>query len=276
MSRSRVLLVPVVLASLVAPAQAGIFSRGKPKANPAERVPELLIQLKTDPDESKRAAAAEELRQYDPNAYPEIMTTLMDALAKDMGTSVRSEAATSLGKLRPISQQAGFALEQATANDGSMRVRMAARQALWQYHLVGYRSGKPVEMPARPAEPAVSAPPGPSTPAAAMARTSKRVATGPFRETPEPPLAEPLPAQPAPTVASTPAPPQRVPSPAALVPVNTPKTTAPPAVPASGRKPAKGAGQPVPPNPAEQPPAAQPKPVASPPTAKGDGPELPF
>src|SRR3954451_6086353 len=98
----RSLLVPVVLASLAAPAPAGIFSRSKPKANPAERVPELLIQLKTSPDEARRAAAAEELRQYDPKAYPEIMTALVDALTKDAGTTVRSEAATSLGKLRPI------------------------------------------------------------------------------------------------------------------------------------------------------------------------------
>src|SRR5213078_4587461 len=113
-------------------------------------------------------------------------------------TAVRSEAATSLGKLRPVSQQAGYALEQATANDTSMRVRMAARQALWQYHLVGFRSGKPAEMPAKPADPVVSAPPGPSTPAP---RTAARLATGPFRETPEPPLAE---SPPAPAVTAAP------------------------------------------------------------------------
>src|SRR5437870_975200 len=106
MSRTRALLVPLVVVTLATPASAGIFSRGKPKANPAERVPELLIQLKTDKDEAKRTAAAEELRQYDPKSYPEIMTTLADALAKDASPAVRSEVATSIGKLRPISQQA--------------------------------------------------------------------------------------------------------------------------------------------------------------------------
>src|SRR5436190_13190718 len=160
MARTRPLFVSLVLLSLASPAPAGIFSRSKPKANPAERVPELLIQLKTDKDEAKRAAAAEELRQFDPKAYPEIMATLIDALAKDASPAVRSEVATSIGKLRPISQQAGYALEQATANDGSMRVRMSARQALWQYHLIGYRSGKPTEMAAPPATPVVAAPPG--------------------------------------------------------------------------------------------------------------------
>src|SRR5439155_20092172 len=173
MSRTRALLVSFLLLTLASPAPAGIFGRGKPKANPAERVPELLIQLKTDKDEAKRTAAAEELRQYDPKSYPEIMTTLADALAKDASPAVRSEVATSIGKLRPISQQAGYALEQATANDGSMRVRMSARQALWQYHLVGYRSGKPTEMPAAPAAPAVSAPPCPSTPAGMATRVNQ-------------------------------------------------------------------------------------------------------
>src|SRR5437764_142734 len=128
MTWSRILLVPLALVCLVESAPAGgIFTRGKPKTNPAERVPELLIQLKTDKDEARRTAAAEELRQYDPKAFPEIMTALADALAKDMGASVRSEAATSLGKLRPVSQQAGYALEQAVGNDASVRVRLAAR-----------------------------------------------------------------------------------------------------------------------------------------------------
>src|SRR5947207_9375688 len=194
MSRTRALLVSFLLLSLASPAPAGIFGRGKPKANPAERVPELLIQLKTDKDEAKRAAAAEELRQYDPKAFPEILATLIDVLAKDASPGVRSEAATSIGKLRPISQQAGYALEQATANDASMRVRMSARQSLWQYHLVGYRSGKPAEMPAQPpADGMVASRPGPSTPANMSTRVTQRIATGAFRETPEPPLAEPVP-----------------------------------------------------------------------------------
>src|SRR5262245_22958723 len=130
--------------SLSAPASAGIFSR-KPKGNPAEQVPTLIMQLKTDKEDSRRANAAEQLRNHDPKAFPEIMTVLVDALIKDTSASVRAESASTIAKLRPISQQAGFALEQAASNDPAMRVRMAARQALWQYHLVGYRSGKPDE-----------------------------------------------------------------------------------------------------------------------------------
>jgi len=207
MTWSRVLLVPLVVAAIASPAPAGLFSR-KTKPNPAERVPELLIQLKTGTDEAQRTAAAEELRQYDPKAFPEIVTGLIDALGKDASPAVRSEAAASLGRLRPIAQQTGYALEQAQNNDASVRVRLAARQSLWQYHLVGYRGGK-TDMPAgnAAADPSVSAPPGPSTPAQPTSRSrpaSRPPAPG--RESPEPPLATPptslAPLPPAPPVGS--------------------------------------------------------------------------
>src|SRR5215204_5365035 len=133
MSWSRVLLVPLVVATVAPAAPAGIFSR-KPKSNAAARVPELLLQLQSAQDEGQRAGAAEELRQYDAKESPRVVPALIDALGRDASPSVRAEAATTLGKLRPISQQAGYALEQAQNNDAVMRVRMAARQALWQYH----------------------------------------------------------------------------------------------------------------------------------------------
>jgi hypothetical protein len=251
----RALLVPLVLASVVTPAPAGLFSR-KPKADPAERVPELLIQLKTSPDESVRSAAAEELRQYDPKSFPEIMTGLIDVLGRDTSPAVRSEAAASLGRLRPISQQAGYALEQAQTNDGSMRVRLSARQSLWQYHLVGYRSGKVPENPANAnkADATVSAPPGPSTPAAAMPRSpSPRGTPNHARETPEPPLAVP----PAAVPVSRP----KTPAPAQLVPVNPPKLQPAPSTPPPG----KSAPAVPPPPPHKQ----------APTTPGGDGPPLP-
>ena len=40
-------------------ASAGIFSR-KPKVDPAEQVPSLIMQLKTDKDEGKRATAEDQ------------------------------------------------------------------------------------------------------------------------------------------------------------------------------------------------------------------------
>src|SRR4051812_42376229 len=114
MRRGHGLLVVVVALGLGGHARAaglglGLFSK-KTKAEPAEQVPTLIMQLKTDKDEAKRAAAAEELRQFDAKAFPEIMTVLTDALIKDASPAVRSESASSIAKLRPINQQAGFAL----------------------------------------------------------------------------------------------------------------------------------------------------------------------
>jgi hypothetical protein len=135
-------LVPlIVLPALAGPSYAGIiFGKKNKKPTPAERVPELLAQVKSDGDESKRAAAAQELRQYDPGQFPMIVPVLVDVMLTDSKPIVRAEAAQSLGKIRPITQQAGLALEQALANDSSMRVRLQARSSLLQYHWSGYRS----------------------------------------------------------------------------------------------------------------------------------------
>ena len=55
----------VVSATLVRPAAAGILFGRPAKANPAERVPQLLAIVKTDADERKRESAAKELRDFD-------------------------------------------------------------------------------------------------------------------------------------------------------------------------------------------------------------------
>jgi hypothetical protein len=185
MRKAHWLFAVAVMLSVVsrAPAGFGIFSR-KPKIDPAEHVPALIMQLKTDKDESKRTTAAEELRNFDPKAFPEMMTVLADALLKDSSAGVRAEAASTIAKLRPINQQAGYALEQAAANDPSMRVRMAARQSLWQYNLLGYRSSKP------PAE-AIAAPTPPVAPVASKPHVSAKNPRG-AKESPEPPLADGL------------------------------------------------------------------------------------
>jgi hypothetical protein len=98
------------------------------------------MTLKSGQDESKRAAAATELREYDVAAHPDIVPVLIDAMLNDTKVSVRSDAAESLGKIRPISQEAGWALEQALAKDSSMRVRLQARASLLSYHWSGYHS----------------------------------------------------------------------------------------------------------------------------------------
>ncbi len=75
------------------------------------------------------------------------------------------DAITSLAKLRPVSQQAGAAIEQAT-HDDSVRVRLQARTLLWQYHLAGYHGGKTPEVgtprtPVYTQEPPLAAQPQP-------------------------------------------------------------------------------------------------------------------
>jgi hypothetical protein len=134
------LFVGFMLAGATATARAGIFSKHA-KIDPAERVPTLIATLRGEQDERKRTAAAEELRQYDPSLFPEIIPTLADAAQRDPKSSVRLEAIQTLAKLRPVSQRAGLALEQAT-HDESVRVRFQARTLLWQYHMAGYRGGK--------------------------------------------------------------------------------------------------------------------------------------
>lgn len=138
----RFLLVCLLQLSVSWPASAGIFFNRQPKVNPEQRVQELIVILKTDTNEGKRASAAGELRQFETKTFPFIVPILIDALQTDPKAGVRVEAAESLGKIRPISQEAGRALEQALAKDASMRVRLTARTSLWQYQLGGYRSGK--------------------------------------------------------------------------------------------------------------------------------------
>jgi hypothetical protein len=138
----RWLLPVVVLATLTClplSTEAGLFKKPS-KPNPAERVPELIGIVKTDKDERKREAAAEELKQYDPAAFPDIVMVLADVVLTDASSSVRAEAVDSLAHLRPVTQQAGLALEQVLAKDSSMKVRMQARYSLLQMHWAGYHS----------------------------------------------------------------------------------------------------------------------------------------
>jgi hypothetical protein len=233
LTRSRCLPAAIVLAGLLSPVQAHAFDfhlfGKKAKNDPAERVPALILQLRTDPDEAKRQAAAEELRQYDPKVFPEMMQALADALLKDASAGVRAEAATTIGKLRPVSQAAGYALEQAKANDASWRVRLAAQNSLLQYHLVGYRSGKHPENAPATGDPVTTQANRLPSPQPAPQPVVK-VPRGARNESPEPPLAS------APADGSRPMPPSRpVPqqptSPyPTLTPVSAPKLLTPPAI----------------------------------------------
>jgi hypothetical protein len=137
MKRMQGLLVLFALPALAVPTQAQLFFK-KARPTPAQRVPELILVLKTESDERKRAGAAEELREYDAKAFSEIVPVLADVLHNDKNAHVRLEALNSLSRLRPVSQPAGLALEHAAANDESLRVRLQAKSALLKYHMAGY------------------------------------------------------------------------------------------------------------------------------------------
>jgi hypothetical protein len=160
------ILFIVLLATTISPAEGGIFGR-RAKPKPAVRVPELVGMVKADADDRKRASAAEELREYDAKTFPEIIPTLIDVLQTDATWGVRLEAAQSLGRMRPVSQAAGQALERAAAHDESLRVRIQARYSLTMYQLSGYRNtGGSKETPAPTKAPTTDEPPlydGPDT-----------------------------------------------------------------------------------------------------------------
>lgn len=180
------------------PGSAGVFFQRGPKPNPAERVPQLIVTLRTDLDDRKREAAARELRDFDPTAFPDLVPALIDALLTDPKTSVRIEAAQSLGKLRPVNPRVGLALEQAAGNDSSIRVRLQCRATLMHYRLAGYSTKGKIEEKTTPiATPAAVGPamPLPHKPVIVPIVPNTR---GPetLPETPPPPLADPLPAAP--------------------------------------------------------------------------------
>jgi hypothetical protein len=146
--RTRLFVLLVLIPVLTPSVHAGIlFGRKKDKPDPKQRVPELVMILKSDKDSDKRSHAAVELRTYDPAQFPEIIPALIEAVQNDPKPGVRVEAVQSLGKLRPVSQVVGEALEQALAKDSSMRVRLQARSTLLQYHWAGYHSGKKSDVP---------------------------------------------------------------------------------------------------------------------------------
>lgn len=126
---------------------------------PDESKIHLLIEtLKHDPDEAKRAGAAGELRSIDSSTHPEAMEALIEAAKNDKKPGVRAEAVSSLSRIRGGQDLVGPVLEEALANDGSMRVRLQARSALMGLYLSGYRptSGRPATI--KPEEEAI--PPG--------------------------------------------------------------------------------------------------------------------
>jgi hypothetical protein len=209
MKTLRGLLVLLVLPACTVPAQAQLFFK-KSRPTPAQRVPELILTLKTETNERKRAQAAEELREYDPKTYTEIVPVLIDVLHNDKNSNVRMEALNSLSRIRPVSPAAGQAIEHAANSDDSVRVKLQAKSALLKYHLAGY-SAPPKNQPSvyQPtsqepplAEPPAALPaatPAPAVPAAAFPPAAPAVAPAPVAsQLPKATPAAPAPAATAP------------------------------------------------------------------------------
>jgi hypothetical protein len=169
MNRFRLYFILIIVPAAALPAQGGLFSKkprpaSPPASNTETRVPDLLFAVKMDPDEGKRTAAIAELRQYDSGTFPDIIPILVDVMQNDTKPAVRREAAHALGRLRPLSQPAGLALQQAAAKDPSLRVRIQAWSSFKLYQFSGFSS--------RPKEPATAkapARPGSGEPAPADA-----------------------------------------------------------------------------------------------------------
>jgi len=152
------ILVLSILLIAGAPSHAQLVFSKKPKANPSQRVPELILTVKTDADEKKRANAAEELRDYDSVTFAEIVPVLVDVLKNDKKQTVRLEALNSLTKIRPVTTLAGQAIEKASADDENWRVRWQAKAAMPKYHLAGYSSKKADPKGAGTGEPPIADP----------------------------------------------------------------------------------------------------------------------
>lgn len=111
---------------------------GDKKAMTPERVGQLLTILRSDLNEDNRTHAAEELGRVDASRYPEIIPLLIETLRTDPKPAVRAEVVDSLAKIRPLTKEAGKALESAK-EDGSFKVRWHARNAARTYHNAGYQ-----------------------------------------------------------------------------------------------------------------------------------------
>jgi hypothetical protein len=208
-------LVAVLFVAVNLQASASFPFGKKTKTDPVKRLPELVVQVQTDQDERKRANAAEELRHFDPQQFPDLVPLLIEVLKNDAKPTVRLEALQSLSKIRPTTQEARQAMDKAAASDTSLRVRLQARTSLMFYSVSAPAPKKneqgPVLTPVRPNDPPVVA--NPKKGPAPMIRTPAPALKSAPRSTKEPPLAQP--AQPS----------NRPPQ---LVPTNPPQLETPP------------------------------------------------
>lgn len=155
----------------------GIFrKKAKENEESPQKSKQLLETLRNDTDEKKRQVAAAGMREFDPRSNPEVVPGLISALQRDPSPEVRSEAAQTLGQLKPISSSAGLALEQTFTADPSDQVRKSAQQALWSYHLSGYRPAGTAGAQSQTTEPPLAKPIGKSINSAISAALPSAIA----------------------------------------------------------------------------------------------------
>jgi hypothetical protein len=170
--------------------------------------------------------------ETDAKHVPEVLPVMVASLKQDPSAAVRATVAESIGKLKPVSPNAGVVLEAAAANDPNEGVRKAAQNSLWAYQANGYRpqnvtavvptaeppKAAPKRMsPAATTKQITSSAPAASTPLGVPSGVNR----GPtFGETGEPPLAKSRPAV-KPPVPSIPVPPMPAESPRAVPPSGT-------------------------------------------------------
>jgi hypothetical protein len=109
------------------------------------RINQLIPIIQSDPDENKRNAAVAELSRADPRLSAGVIQVVTEALLKDPSPTVRLTAVGVIGRYKTVFSLAGLALETAMESDASPVVRKAAKQALWEYHLIGYKSAREVD-----------------------------------------------------------------------------------------------------------------------------------
>ncbi|MCZ2342083.1 MAG: HEAT repeat domain-containing protein [Bacteroidales bacterium] len=117
----------------------GLFKRKQKEEPVAPPTQHYVTTLQSDPDEQKRLMAASGLANADPRVDAAVIPTLIHSLQRDPSPLVRSQAAEVIGKLKPIYLHAGLALQTAAQSDPTDMVRKASKAALWEYHLAGYR-----------------------------------------------------------------------------------------------------------------------------------------
>ncbi len=164
----------------------------QPEAMPAKPANPALATLKTDRDEKDRAAAATALRTADPRNDVDVLPTLMSSLQQDPSPTVRATVAETIGKLKPVSAEAGATLEAVAIGDPSEAVRKAAQAALWQYHLNGYRSAAANAAVPQTAEPPLAKPKAIAPAPAAPAVLTSTVKPAPMPAPAPPPAARPI------------------------------------------------------------------------------------